>query len=426
MSGSFWTDVMDTNNEGAITGLNNLFGVIATLMTGSTPDSLYRSGMLKINEQACQLVLHQQRSDLLTEVWQRRDFYYWFYNHIAKQGYEVRWPLAAWIVAGNLYYVAYTDYLFDVGARITGASTNQVQAMVRIGNQIIFDDVLPKLKTLVDGPVLKGADALGWDAQTLSEEQELVQAMYNQATAEELSTLEDAAKMDWKTKLGTFLTDAGKVPLGVYHKAGDVPRFNETWQFHNADHRWQYGMELGEFFKPLNLHNITRPPVSSEYTSGNKYTALNVRAKLHLLDTHLDDNIPNASALRDILNMLTPSERLELFSDLNRRDQLIEHLGGSLRMWLFAQRVDLTVQLEWIHLSIERERLATIANSLRYEQIQPMVQAATQKQRNKLNAPHWKRFFVALCAEPSIMQRALQDLKFDAATSSEWLNAVGN
>ena len=42
--------------------------------------------------------------------------------------------------------------------------------MMRIGNQVIFDNVFPKLKELSNAP-LTGQAAVDWDIQTLAEEQ---------------------------------------------------------------------------------------------------------------------------------------------------------------------------------------------------------------------------------------------------------------
>lgn len=42
------------------------------------------------------------------------------------------------------------------------------------GNKMIFEDVFPKLRKLVDGPALKGQDAFNWDAMALSQEQNLI------------------------------------------------------------------------------------------------------------------------------------------------------------------------------------------------------------------------------------------------------------
>ena len=60
----------------------------------------------------------------------------------------------------------------------------ELQAAMREGNQVIFDNVLPKLKKLLESPQLRETGqnipvnpGLDWDKQTLSEEQTLVQPL---------------------------------------------------------------------------------------------------------------------------------------------------------------------------------------------------------------------------------------------------------
>src|SRR5439155_26302363 len=109
---------------------------------------------------------------------ERRDFYKWFYEYIVARGYTTRWPLAAWIVANGAHQVSDMDESHSVANETIGLAGVELQGAMREGNQIIFDNVLPKLKQLLDGGPLTGRAAMQWDMQVLAEEQTLGQPMY--------------------------------------------------------------------------------------------------------------------------------------------------------------------------------------------------------------------------------------------------------
>ena len=110
---------------------------------------------------ACLLNLINLRPQEYTQPHERRDFYLWFYNYTSGLGWQTRWPLAAYLVASGAAHLSY-GFPFS----------NQVQIAARQGNQIIFDDVFPKLRVLLQRGPLTGAAAQEWDAQTLSDEQQ--------------------------------------------------------------------------------------------------------------------------------------------------------------------------------------------------------------------------------------------------------------
>ena len=105
--------------------------------------------------------------------------YKWFYEATAARGYETRWALAAYIVAGGMEEMASLDWTEGLSP-----VTNELQGLTRIGNQVIFDDVLPKLRDLWRGGPLRGADARRRDEQILAEEQYLIQNLYRGLSAE--------------------------------------------------------------------------------------------------------------------------------------------------------------------------------------------------------------------------------------------------
>ena len=136
-------------------------------------------------KKACEFNLLRGANAEYTQVAQRRDFYWWFYDAIVAKGGETRWPLAAAIVAGGANEVT-TLSGFSEG--VIGDATNEVQGMMREGNQVIFDNVFPKLKGIYVTP-LKGKAAMDWDAKTLSEEQNLVQLLYKSASKDAIAIL---------------------------------------------------------------------------------------------------------------------------------------------------------------------------------------------------------------------------------------------
>lgn len=74
---------------------------------------------------------------------------------------------------------------------------------------------------------------------------------------------------------------------------------------------------------------------------------------------------------------------------------------------------DLVTQLEWI------EEEASPSN-LDYSQIQPLITAAQQTDRDLLKTTRWRDFFVGVCTNATI-KTALEDLNFDLLTTIQWL-----
>lgn len=410
--------------------LKSAIAILADVISAQTPDDLLRDAMCYPTEVMHENNLRAQRYDLYTTIGQRRDFYEWFYNHVAVEGYETRWPLAAWIVASNVYHITYMNsgqVPLEWAAAAFGTVTNTLQQVARIGNQVIFDDVFPKLKSLTEYGQLTGVEALAWDAQMLSEEQCLVQPMYAQALASDIDKFEQIAKMNWKITVGSYITGAGEVESGAYNEAGEVPPFPQAANLRDVDDRWHYGMSLAETFRPIGLEFPTRPPAGQVYTDGLRYAQLNVRPSLHFLDAYIDDISTDEEEIVPCLRKLSSSELADLLPDPFRRDSLIDKVKGTLlREWLLDLRVHLVYQLQWIKKQIdscwlERQDF----ESATYQQFKPLIQWAPQEQRDQLRTSEWRVFFARLCKNSETMQAALSDLGiFDAATKAEWLSAV--
>jgi hypothetical protein len=184
---------------------------------------------------ACRHNLLNLRSDEYTQIAERAEFCWWFYNEIAARGDDVRWPLAAAVVAGNANELANRD-----PAGIDLMRTNEVEATLRRGNQVIFDDVFPKLRALYLGPPLKGPAALAWDSQVLIEEQNLVQPLYAGMSPAAVSEMESAARQK-----GTLFTFGGAIfgsqRAGPPNVGETAPAFPAALDIRAPVDRWRYG-----------------------------------------------------------------------------------------------------------------------------------------------------------------------------------------
>jgi hypothetical protein len=187
---------------------------------------------------------------------------------------------------------------------------------------VIFDNVLPKLKRLLDGAPITGRVALQWDMQVLAEEQSLVQPMYARMTAETRDQIDYIARQRFWASAGSWLTNGGKVDRGPFNNPGDVPAFAEP-DLQSPTDRWRYGMELGNLFTPggtgFNPATDTMPSVGSGYQDGSELRKVDTRAALHELDAWLNPNrlsrVGSGSDLNAIIGALTPREKEQVLAD---------------------------------------------------------------------------------------------------------------
>jgi hypothetical protein len=253
-----------------------------------------REGNTQRWQAACLRNLNAVDSSQYVKVVERRDFYHWFYEYTAKQGFTTRWALAAWIVADGAHQVADMDTttLGQIGNDTFGVAGVELQGAMREGNQDIFDNVLPKLQRLLAGARLTGQAALEWDKRILAEEQILVQPLYNamsQQSRDQLNAI--ARKQGVAVNAGAWVTGGGKVPAGPYNNGGDVPAFNQASMTNPAD-RWRYGMGLGKTFTPggtgFNPSTDTMPP-----SVGTTRAATSSRTSIH--DTTCTSSTPGSN-----------------------------------------------------------------------------------------------------------------------------------
>lgn len=279
-------------------------------------------------QRACLRNLRAMDSSQYRRIVERRDFYWWFYHHIASQGYTTRWPLAAAIVANGAHEIADMDEAHETADDALALANVQLQGMMREGNQVIFDNVLPKLKQLLDGGVLAGPQALDWDMRTLAEEQTLVQPMYGRMSAETRGQLDYIARQrglaGWAAHwwhLPWHYSDV-HVPSGVYNVSGDVPAF-KGGNLQSISDRWRYGMGLGNTFVAggtgFDPARHAMPGVSADYASGAEFRRVDTRAALHQLDAWLSPNrlsrVGTGSDIDAIIRSLSEPEKRELVAD---------------------------------------------------------------------------------------------------------------
>ena len=188
-------------------------------------------------------------SSQYVKIVERRDFYKWFYEYSIEKKLTTRWALAAYVVANGAHQIADMDVKHETANDGLAMTNVELQGAMREGNQVIFDNVLPKLKKLIDGGALTKQAALDWDKATLAEEQNLVQAMYAKMAPETIEKLDYIARKKRFAWLGAKITGEDKVTDESPNiKKGTVPGFGESdpkASLTNVNDRWKYGMDLG-------------------------------------------------------------------------------------------------------------------------------------------------------------------------------------
>jgi len=128
-------------------------------------------------------------SDNYTTIDARQKFYKKADQLFANHGFEVKW----------LKVAAKTVKILEIAhSKIGGifAHTNQeIRAFIHNGNKAILDDFLLKVRALWrSGRVIQEEEAMRWDAQMLSDEQNLIDGFYENLSKESLKILEKNLK----------------------------------------------------------------------------------------------------------------------------------------------------------------------------------------------------------------------------------------
>jgi hypothetical protein len=343
-------------------------------------------GKTRWNE-ACLVNLNDVDSTQYVRSIERRDFYKWFYEYAAAMGFTTRWALAAYVVANGAHQIADIDAFAN---DVFGLANIELQGVLREGNQVIFDNVLPKLKKLIDGGPLKGPAALKWDMQVLAEEQTLIQPLYDRiskTTVEQLDFI--ARKKGVAIAIGTSLTDSDEVPKGRFNKEGTVPAFNQTNIRKPAD-RWRYGMHLGNVFAPAGTgydpNKDAMPLVAGGYSDGTELAKVDTRRYLHVLDAWLSpERLTRTGVGADLQAIIAGLSSFE-------KDQILLDRSGD--GWAYSVRF---AQFGFITETMVRQTLpaATTSNQAaiaffmkRYKDERKRVDEEMQWQRSRWNMRH--------------------------------------
>lgn len=121
---------------------------------------------------------------------QRKQFYNWFDDYTKSKGFETKWSGAAEGTVGNLELLLYPLSEFF------GASNDEIKSFVKAGNKRILDDMMPRMKALIEGPVLKGQAAFEWDGRTLAAEQKLIHISYLKLSNASFIKLENSVQQN--------------------------------------------------------------------------------------------------------------------------------------------------------------------------------------------------------------------------------------
>ena len=101
------------------------------------------------------------------------------------------------------------------------------------------------------------------------------------------------------------------------------------------------------------------------------------------------------------------------------RDRLADALNvGEMKRAVVNLGAPLGVALDWI------DAAALVTRAIDYVEIQSLVTAASQPERDAVATNHYRAFFVKVCTN-NTMIAALRDLRFPWATARQWARAEG-
>jgi len=155
-----------------------------------------------------------------TNLQEREDYYEWVDTKTKARGDEVKWAGAAEKAVDFLQWG-----LWGVAETVGWANEN-IRSFINQGNKVILDDVMPTINKLFEGKVLKGAEAKKWDAQTLSNEQNAIQPLYDNLSKGDLKILNKNIKITYDTFEGSVENAADRWRFGMLemgYKAEDIP-----------------------------------------------------------------------------------------------------------------------------------------------------------------------------------------------------------
>jgi hypothetical protein len=189
-----------------------------------------------------------------TNIGQRAAFYSWFQETNSR---GTRWAGAAAKVAFAINEMA-NPSMFNINVTGMADGLNYSNADARTfannGNRMIFEDAFPKLNAISHGPQLNASQARSSDALMLSQEQNLIQPLYNSSPAFGIVSASSKQLL------------AGSSAL-AWWKNISIPPFPSNGNLMDVKQRWGYGMQ-GMGYK---VSNSDMPPPGESYTNGTLY-----------------------------------------------------------------------------------------------------------------------------------------------------------
>ena len=160
----------------------------------------------------------------------------------------------------------------------------------------------------------RGQAAIDWDAETLAEEQNLVQPLYDGASSEANTILQNMADGTWRRHApGASVFAAGTVESGPNIRGGRVPFFTGTMR--DMATRWRYGNQIDNTFStitPSGTAPTSPPSVGAAYSGGGMFASLDWRRHLHEWEAATDNLITppsESNAAIAAMRAFTPREQ---------------------------------------------------------------------------------------------------------------------
>ena len=362
---------------------------------------------------------------------QRSSFYRWFYIFTTTHPdpahrSECRWPLAASVVAAGVWDMVNLPATEDI-AKSAGITTEEVQTILRRGNQIIMDDVFPKLRDLYLHPKV-GQAALDWDAQTLAEEQNLMQPLYDGASTEANSILQNMATGTWTSaRVGARFASSATVAGGPNIRGGPVPWFTGTMR--DMATRWRYGNLIANTFSTLTPSGTaaTGPPtVATGYSSGSMFATLDWRRHIHEFEAATDNtNWTNDESQAALNAMHSFTEREQHYFlgnwDFYRSRCLSTHFGPlSVMDGMTPWTANLPIQIRFLD-ALGMPWRDSVDYGSGHFNMRPMVRNASPAGKAGVRGSFFQDIFVKVCNDSTIVD-AVNDLGIANPERQRWID----
>ena len=312
-------------------------------------------------------------------------------------------------------------------AKIAGVTTEEVQTILRRGNQVIMDDVFPKLRDLWLNP-RRGQAAIDWDAETLAEEQNLVQPLYDGASAEANTILQNMADGTWTSaQAGAAVFAAGSVESGPNIRGGRVPFF--SGRMRDMATRWRYGNQIANTFStitPSGTAPISPPSVGAAYSGGGMFASLDWKRHLHEWEAATDNLIiPSEESDAAIAAMRAFSVREQHHFLGNWDFYRARCRAGAFSGWKALQGMstwsaNLPVQIRFIDaLGIDWPGVEYGSGN---NNLRPMVTNASPAGRDGVRGSFFQTIFERVCNDTTIVT-AVNDLGIPEPERSRWISS---